>query len=340
MAGFPGDRHADRAAAPALSLRRLAAAPPSFDQALDDLIVRAHQTELAVGDDDVIADEPATAAPGESPDDASSDSLTDPFATDPYIDLARSDAAIDATTDPYGDPTHSERRDDGEEQAEAYQLALRGQLAGLQRRVAVAEAHEPALREQLVDLQRRLAAAEARQADARSLRRRSGVAVALAFAAGLAVMFAVSRLGDRSASRPRTDPAAMDALGAGATRSTEPIVTPIDPAPIADPSTNGSGAATSKRGGSAAAASQKPGPGAVSTRPATTPSTGSRPASDSASVRSPSSGSLVDPFAESPAGATRGATGTGSATDSPTTPPPAEAAPRDAGAIVNPFDNR
>src|ERR1044071_2587378 len=88
---MPGSKRDDEVARgaespPLASLRQLAASLPSFDQALDDFIARAHQTdpavgdaagtyrnepapddsirriqpgEIAVGDDDVIASEPA-----------------------------------------------------------------------------------------------------------------------------------------------------------------------------------------------------------------------------------------------------------------------------------------
>ena len=90
MAGSTRERSGGSGAAPLLhasSLRQLAAALPSFDQALDDFIARAHQTELAVGDDDVIATESAP-DPARDPEDA----VTDPG-------WAASDRE-DAVTDP------------------------------------------------------------------------------------------------------------------------------------------------------------------------------------------------------------------------------------------------
>jgi len=381
MAGSPGDRHADRGTAPpALSLRQLGAARPSFDQALDDLIARAHRTELAVGDDDVIAAEPAALPDPDEPgassdaiarptarqvfldaktdplgdrrighgaDDASLDAVTDPYATDPYADPTRSDGAVDATTDPFADPTRRKPRDDGEDPAEAYDLALRGQLAGLQRRLAAAEANEPALREQLAGLQRRLAAAEARVAGTGSYRRRIGLAVALGFAAGLAAMFAVSRLAsDRDAAPIRSRASASDLAPSGAAPATEPIVTPIDPPTPADPS-SGSSSGASRGSSPTAPTARRPGPspsaggGAAAAAPAKSASTTSgstapdatRPEPRAPGATGAGSGSgLVDPFS-GPAGSPPGAPPAAPPADAP----PRDAPPRDAGAIVNPF---
>src|SRR5262249_21770055 len=118
-----------RASEPALddSVTGIQVTGPAFDHAVtrsvDDSITRVDPHEIAVAADDVIATEPALGA-----------------------------------TDPDADPTNPEHR----ERAEAYQLALAGQLASVQRRLAAAEAQQPAMREQIASLQRRLAEAEAR----------------------------------------------------------------------------------------------------------------------------------------------------------------------------------
>jgi hypothetical protein len=134
---------------------------------------------------------------------------------DPVIDPLTepaSDASLDGVTDPEADPTGPSYR----ERAEAYQLALRGQIAGLQRRLAEAEAKQP-LRDEIAALQRRLASADAR---ATRYPFWIGLTAGFAFVAGVGVMLGVSRFAtDRSAAQP-------------AVQRSAPIVTPIEP-PVA-----------------------------------------------------------------------------------------------------------
>ncbi|HEY6174049.1 MAG TPA: hypothetical protein VIX73_06385, partial [Kofleriaceae bacterium] len=259
MAGSKRDTHTAGGSTPPqlASLRQLAASLPSFDQALDDFIARAHQTDPAVGDpaSEPAADDSITGVHRTRP--AAGDSITRVRASEPALDdsIARvhaseiavgdddviaAEPALDVT-DPDADPTNPEHR----ERAEAYQLALGGQLASLQRRLAAAEAQQPAMREQIASLQRRLADAEARSIDAAAGRGWIGLAAGLAFIAGVAVMFAISRfLLDRPASSARFAPAANTAPPAA--YSSEPIVTPIEA-----PSPSASGAPSPQRPGAA-----------------------------------------------------------------------------------------
>jgi hypothetical protein len=184
---------------PGSSLNQLAAQLPSVDHALDELISRANQVDVAAGE------------PG-----------------------AADDFRLDAPGDDQGDFRLDDRRDDRRDPAGSQRWPA------AETRLRDAEAREQALRRELEALRRRLADVEARPAIAAAPpvtgRPLPWLAIACAFAAGLAAMLAVSRLALHSrAPEPEAvlsapQPAAAPGLEPSVTPP-RPTVTPIDPLP-------------------------------------------------------------------------------------------------------------